>query len=46
MEGTVHYNGDTMEGDFKSRVTTASGGTPMERTSHIVGRYLGSCDGK
>ena len=45
MEGTVRYAGDTMEGDFKSRVNTQDGKT-TERTSHIVGRYLGPCDGK
>jgi hypothetical protein len=45
MEGSVRYTGETMEGDFKSQVTTASR-PPMERTSHITGRYLGPCDGK
>src|SRR5882672_7276078 len=45
MEGTVRYAGDMMEGDFKSRVNTQNGKT-AERTSHIVGRYLGPCDGK
>jgi uncharacterized protein DUF3617 len=43
--GTAHYQGDQMEADFTSRVTSA-GGSPIETKSHVSGRYLGPCQGK
>ncbi|HML09957.1 MAG TPA: DUF3617 family protein [Stellaceae bacterium] len=44
-EGVAHYNGDTMEADMKT-VVTSSNGQATETTQHVTGHYLGPCDAK
>jgi hypothetical protein len=44
-EGTARYSADRMEADSKTRTTRANG-APMEVSNHVVGRYLGPCDGR
>jgi Protein of unknown function (DUF3617) len=44
IEGTVHYDVDDMEADVKNRIPLSQG-APIERTTHVSGRYLGPCDG-
>lgn len=44
-EGKAHYSGDHMEADFTTR-TTHAGGSPIQASQHVVGRYVGPCDSK
>ena len=44
-EGTARYTADRVEADSRTRMTHQNG-APLEVSNHIVGRYLGPCDGK
>jgi hypothetical protein len=44
-EGTARYTGEHMEANTRTR-TTRQNGAPLEVSNHIVGRYLGPCDGR
>jgi hypothetical protein len=44
-EGTARYSGDRREATTKTR-TSRGNGPPMEVSNHVVGRYLGPCDGR
>jgi hypothetical protein len=44
-EGTARYTADRVEADSRTR-TTHQNGAPLEVSNHIVGRYLGPCDGR
>lgn len=44
-EGTARYTGDRVDADSRTRTTPRNGGA-MEVANHIVGRYLGPCDGR
>ena len=44
-EGAARYTGDRLEANTRSR-TTRQNGAPLEVSNHIVGRYLGPCDGR
>jgi hypothetical protein len=41
-EGDAHYDGDTMEATFKTRISQP--GAPPESSQHVTGRYIGPCD--
>ena len=43
VEGTVHYHGETLDGELVTRLTT-TGHPPLESTRPMQGRYLGTCD--
>jgi hypothetical protein len=43
-EGKARYTGERVEADSRTR-TTHQSGAPLEVSNHIVGRYLGPCDG-
>jgi hypothetical protein len=45
-EGSARYDGEHMEATTKTRTTHRGGGPPLEVSNHIVGRYLGPCDGR
>ena len=44
-EGAARYTGERMEANTRTR-TTRQNGVPLEVSNHIVGRYLGPCDGR
>lgn len=44
-EGRAQYSGDRMEANFNTRTTRANS-PPLEVSQHVVGRYLGPCDGR
>jgi hypothetical protein len=44
-EGAARFNADRIEADTKTR-TTRQNGAALEVTNHIVGRYLGPCNGR
>jgi hypothetical protein len=44
-EGTARYTGERVEADSRTR-TTSRNRAPLEVSNHIIGRYLGPCDGK
>jgi hypothetical protein len=44
-EGTARYTADRVDADSRTRTTRQNGGA-MEVSNHIVGRYLGPCDGR
>jgi Protein of unknown function (DUF3617) len=44
-EGRAKYSDDRMEADFNTRTTHANG-PPIQAAQHVVGRYLGACDGR
>jgi hypothetical protein len=45
QDWTVHYHGETMDGEFTLRSTMADR-SPIERTTQLKGRYLGPCPAK
>jgi hypothetical protein len=45
MEGTVHYHGETLDGEFVLR-SKSGDHPPIERTQQLQGRYLGPCETK
>jgi hypothetical protein len=45
IEGTAHYHGETLDGEFVVRSKTADG-PPIEGTQQLRGRYLGPCEAK
>jgi hypothetical protein len=44
-EGTARYTGERVEADSRTR-TTSRNGAALEVSNHIIGRYLGPCDGR
>jgi hypothetical protein len=42
VDGVVHYRGETLDGEFTVRTTTA-GRPPIDRSQEMTGRYLGPC---